>query len=89
VRNFFNNPSTIYNEEPVERPGFFGDSVHVYNDSGALGGYGELECAGQTIGGVSGKLRMTDEFLMWLYVGTPGKLNAISQILLGVDLTRA
>jgi hypothetical protein len=89
VRNFFNNPSTIYNEEPADRPGFFGDSVHVYNDSGALGGFGELECAGQTIGGISGKLRMTDAFLTWLYVGTTEKLNPISQVLLGVDLTRA
>jgi hypothetical protein len=89
VRNFFNNPSTIYNEEPADRPGFFGDSVHVYDDSGALGGFGELECAGQTIGGVSGKLRITDAFLTWLYVGTPDQLNAISEILLGISLTRA
>lgn len=86
VRNFFNNPSTIYNEEPADRPGFFGDSVHIYNDSGAIGGFGELECAGQTIGGTSGKQCVTDAFLTWLYVGTPQKLNAISQILLGVAL---
>jgi hypothetical protein len=86
VRNFFNNPSTLYNEEPADRPGFFGDSVHIYNDSGALGGFGELECAGQTIGGLSGKLRTTDAFLTWVYVGAPERLSAISEILLGVDL---
>ena len=86
VRNFFNNPSTIYNEEPAHRPGFFGDSVHVYNDGGAIGGFGELECAGQTIGGTSGKAASTDQFLTWVYVGTPSKLGVISKILLGVDL---
>ena len=63
--------------------------MHVYDDSGALGGFGELECAGQTIGGISGKLRMTDTFLTWLYVGTPRQINAISEILLGVSLTTA
>jgi len=51
VRNFFNNPSTPYIEEPPQTPGRWGDSVHVYNDGGALGGFGELECFGQTIGG--------------------------------------
>jgi hypothetical protein len=86
VRCFFNNPSTIYVEEPPRRPGHFGDSVHVYNDSGTLGGFGELECAGQTIGGPSGKSAMTDQFLLWLYAGSPRKLNTISKILLGVDL---
>jgi hypothetical protein len=86
VRSFFSNPSTIYVEEPPRRPGHFGDSVHVYNDSGALGGFGELECAGQTIGGPSGKSTTTDQFLLWLYAGSPQKLNTISEILLGVDL---
>lgn len=88
VRCFFNNPSTIYAEEPAHRPGFLGDSIHVYNDSGALGGFGELECAGQTIGGPAGKPTMTDQFLVWLYVGPDAKIDAISRVLLGIELDR-
>ncbi len=86
IRNFFNNPSSIYIEEPAPHPGRWGDSIHVYNDGGQYGGYGELESHGQTIGGMTGKSSSTDQFALWLYVGAPGKIEEIAAHLLGIDL---
>ncbi|WP_119070582.1 DUF6786 family protein [Aggregatilinea lenta] len=84
VRGFFNNPSSIYTEQPEHSPGYFGDSVHIYSDGGGLGGFGELECAGQTIGGATGMSATTDTFLVWIYEGPTARIDAISRILLGV-----
>ena len=55
IRNFFNNPSSEYAEEPYHTKGLRGHSVHVYNDDGTNGDFGELECNGQTIGGTTGE----------------------------------
>jgi hypothetical protein len=85
VRNFFNNPSAGYAEEPAGRPGRSGHSVHVYNDGGGFGGFGELECMGQTIGGSTGRVASTDQMVLWLYVGDPVKLREIAVHLVGVD----
>ncbi|MBN2305220.1 MAG: hypothetical protein JXQ72_12115 [Anaerolineae bacterium] len=86
VRQFSNNPSSIYIEEPDNQVGEQGDSVHVYNDSGSSGGFGEMECQGQTIGGVTGQSSSTDRFMLWAYVGAPGRLKTIAAHLLGVML---
>jgi hypothetical protein len=87
VRNFFNNPSAEYIEEPTQQPGENGHSVHVYNDGGSFGGFGEMEVMGQTIGGVSGKNHSQDSFVLWLYAGAKEKLLEIAGHLLGVDLS--
>lgn len=86
VRNFFNNPSAPYAEEPAALPGQCGHSIHVYNDDGALGGFGELECNGQTIGGATGKSATTDQFVLWLYVGNSQKIKQLIPHLLGIEL---
>lgn len=89
IRQFFNNPSAFYAEEPPGEPGIHGHSVHVYNDDGELGGpnsFGEMECSGQTIGGASGRSTSTDTFVMWAYVGTSAAVRRIAQVLLGVRL---
>lgn len=89
VRCFFNNPSSIYAEEPPDKPGVTGHSVHVYNDGGEFGGarrFGEMECSGQTIGGRSGKTSSTDTFVMWAYTGTSAAIRRIAGMLLGVAL---
>jgi hypothetical protein len=83
VRNFFNNPSAPYIEEPPQNPGRWGDSVHIYNDSGALGGFGELECFGQAIGGDTGRISSSDPMVLWLYVGPEERIEDISLHLLG------
>ncbi|HEY63537.1 MAG TPA: hypothetical protein G4O02_03100 [Caldilineae bacterium] len=86
IRNFWNNPSAPYPEEPPDRPGCRGFSIHVYNDGGDFGGFGEMECQGQTIGGPSGRSSATDSLVLWLYVGPDEKLREIATHLLGVEL---
>ncbi len=86
VRNYFNNPSSPYVEEPAHLPGVRGDSIHIYNDGGMFGGFGELETQGQTIGGSTGLSSTSGQQVLWLYVGAPAKLAAIARQLLGVEL---
>jgi hypothetical protein len=86
VRNFFNNPSAPYTEEPDHTPGCRGHSIHVYNDDGNAGGFGELECNAQTIGGETGRSGSTDQLVLWLYVGAPDKVKEIGLHLLGVEI---
>jgi len=86
VRNFFNNPSVPYIEEPPHIPGCRGHSLHVYNDDGNAGGFGEMECNGQTIGGVTGRSVTTDQMVLWLYVGAPEKMKELVPHLMGVEL---
>jgi hypothetical protein len=83
VRAFFNNPSAPYVEEPPDCIDCRGHSVHVYNDGGMFGGFGELECNGQTIGGATGRAASADTFVLWLYAGAPDKIAAIARQLLG------
>ena len=86
IRNFFNNPSAPYVEEPYHSVGERGLSTNVYNDDGALGDFGELECNGQTIGGETGRSTSTDQMVLWLYVGPDDKLQEIALHLLGVGI---
>lgn len=86
VRNFFNNPSAPYTEEPDHTPGCRGHSIHVYNDDGNAGGFGELECNAQTIGGDTGRSSSTDQLVLWLYVGNTGQIKEIGLHLLGIEL---
>lgn len=86
VRNFFNNPSMPYGEEPADVPGRQGHSIHVYNDDGAIGGFGELEVSGQTIGGESGNSTVTDHLPLWLYVGSAEQVKEIAVHLLGIEV---
>lgn len=83
VRNFFNNPAAPYIEEPPDQPGRRGRSIHVYNDGGGFGGFGELECNGQTIGGSTGRSVSVDQMVLWLYVGPPEQIQAIALHLIG------
>jgi hypothetical protein len=85
VRNYFNNPSSPYAEEPPQTPGGAGDSIHVYNDGGLFGGFGELECHGQTIGGHTGRSSSTDQQVLWVYSGQTDKVARICWQLLGVE----
>ena len=82
VRNFFNDPSSEYVEEPADRVGCRGLSVHVYNDGGVFGGFGELECNGRTIGGKMGASG-SDEFAFWFFKGAEAKVRRLSEALLG------
>jgi hypothetical protein len=87
VRAFFTDPSTHYLEEPPDRPGEHGDSLHVYNDDGNAGGFGEIECYGRAIGGPVGgpdaATASTDATLLWSYSGTVAALAGVARLLLG------
>jgi hypothetical protein len=86
IRNYFNNPSAHYAEEPPALPGRNGFSIHIYNDDGGLGGFGELEVNGQTIGGDSGRSANVDTFVLWFYLGAPDFIQQIASLLLGARL---
>lgn len=86
LRNFFNNPSVPYAEEPDHTPGCRGHSVHVYNDGGQFGGFAEMECNLQTIGGETGRSASTDQLLLWLYVSAEEKVKTIALHLLGIEI---
>jgi hypothetical protein len=85
VRNFYNNPSALYIDEPGPLPGVRGDSIQVYNDGGTLGGFGEMEVHGQAIGGETGKSSSRDEFTLWLYMGRDDKIKRLIPHLLGIQ----
>jgi hypothetical protein len=86
VRNFFNNPSAPYAEEPPLIPGRRGHSIHVYNDDGKSGGFGEMECNAQTIGGATDRSSSTDQMILWLYAGAAEKVKKLVPHLIGVEL---
>jgi hypothetical protein len=85
VRNFFNNPSGAYTEEIDRIPGMHGFSIHVYNDDGGLGGFGELECNAQAIGSYTGRSQSIDQLVLWIYVGETSQVKKIGLNLLGVE----
>lgn len=86
VRSYPNNPSAPYAEEPDFPVGCRGHSIHVYNDGGEFGGFGELEVNLPTIGGETGRSSSSDRLLLWIYVGAVDKINRIVLHLLGVAL---
>lgn len=86
IRNFDNNPSAFYSEEPPDEVGKRGFSVHIYNDDGNIGGFGEMECSGQAIGADTGRHSSQDTFRMWLFTGKNQALETIAELLLGIDL---
>ena len=86
VKCFFNNPSSVYAEEPPAQPGDNGYSVHVYNDDGNFGGFGELECNLQTIGGDTGVQSSTDQILTWFYRGNKEDIENVLLSLMGVSV---
>jgi hypothetical protein len=84
VRHFDNNPSNFYAEEPPGTPGVRGHSVHVYNDDGGMGGFGEMEASGTAINANEDKDVARDIFVLWAFVGPADALKRIGEILLGV-----
>jgi hypothetical protein len=87
IRNYHNNPSEEYIEEPPFLSGYRGDSAHVFNDDGALGGFGELECQCRAVGNNIGRRKVEDVLTLWVYSGYFAKLKVVAKYLLGVDLS--
>ena len=87
VRGFLSNPSAVYTKEPAEAPGCKGHPLHIYNDDNTYGGFAEVECSGQAIGGSTGRSSTEDQMLTWLYVGAPEKIGKIAWALMGIELS--
>ncbi len=85
VRNFFNNPSFPYIDEPIKKPGSSGDSLQIYNDDGNLGGFGEIEVHGCAVGGNTGRKESRDIIDFWQYVGKKEEIWLVAKLLLGID----
>ncbi|MEI8199632.1 MAG: DUF6786 family protein [Eubacteriales bacterium] len=88
IRSFINNPSSLYCCEPFDKPGQTGCSSFIYNDSGALGGYAEMENLGITISGDTGKKCSADVVYNWLYIGEETALKQIANTLLEIKLIK-
>lgn len=86
VRSFANDPSAEYTEEPDFAPGVSGDSVHLYNDDGGLGGFAELEARGRTVGVRAGRTGSVDHYSTWCYRGSAVQLANVARELLGMEL---
>jgi hypothetical protein len=82
VRNYFNDPSSAYLEEPPALKGISGHSAFVYNDDGNGGGFGELECVGLPVGGPHPAER-TETFQAWTFRGRSESLKGIAHLLVG------
>ncbi|MDZ7372378.1 MAG: hypothetical protein ONB23_00270 [candidate division KSB1 bacterium] len=46
VKQFPLDPEGVYLDHPWGKPSEFGDPVQIYNDSGQMGGFAEMECHG-------------------------------------------
>lgn len=85
IINYPNNPSAMYSEEPPTIPGDTGYSIHVYNDSGASGGFAEMECNFQTIGKPTGLDRAVDRLTKWIFTGNTADILRVAKVLLGYE----
>lgn len=85
VRHYFSNPSAVYTKEPPQTPGCKGHPIHVYNDDGSYGGFAEVECSGQALGGDTGRASSEDLLLTWLYVGSSESIRRIAWSVMGVE----
>jgi len=83
VRNFFCNPSGWYVDEAMQPEGHIGDAVQCYNDSGNLGGFGEMEYHAPAIGKKTGLTTYTDTSSLWLFKSRDSHLlNLIETLIL-------
>ena len=84
IKQYNNNPSSPYCCEPADRPNLRGCSLFIYNDSGSLGGFTELEHSGQTISDGSNILTSQDQTLYWVYIGRFDQIRDIVKSFTGV-----
>jgi len=83
VRGSHSDPSAEYSEEPDPSPGVRGDSLHLYDDDGGLGGFAEIEARGTPVLGPRPEA-VTDRFASWWFRGSTDDVARVAQHLLGV-----
>lgn len=82
VRNFHNNPSSVYCGAPYSNPEVYGYPLYLYNDPGSQGGFAEFENCGMTIGGDTGLSKSHDNVYYYFFTGAREKLlNFANEIL--------
>lgn len=86
IKNFPNNPSCMYSEEPPLHKGDRGYSIHIYNDDGKSGGFAEMECNLYTIGQPTGLSYASCRVSTWIFVGNRKKLGMVAECLLGCNM---
>ena len=86
VRNFVNNPSGFYIDRPANQLTKQGDLLQIYNDSGAFGGFGEIECHAPAIGLQTGLSKTVLCIQTWGFSGKAEEIKLITQILLGAKI---
>jgi len=89
VRHFFNDPSAEYVDEPLAvkaEPSHEvrGDSVQFYNDDGSLGGFGEIEVHGRSLGPHRPMRSVVHYLGFWQYTGPVQSVRRAGELLLGV-----
>jgi hypothetical protein len=89
VRASASDPSDEHAEEPDHAPGRRGDSIHLYDDDGGLGGFAELEARGRPHVAGSSPAPVTDVFRTWWYSGPDAQVDAVCRALVGIDPTEA
>lgn len=89
IKNYYNNPSSVYCCEPFDKPGKTGCSLFVYNDDGGLGGFTEFENTFQTIGGDTQLTSSTDSVQNWFYYGSLQRIKAIAKALMGITIAES
>lgn len=77
VRNFYNNPSSVYCGAPYFDPDCYGYPLYLYNDPGSQGGFAEFENCGMTIGGDTGLTKAKDDVYYYFFTGEKEKLLAL------------
>lgn len=86
VRSFPNDPTGENLEEPPDLCGEHGFSIHVYNDSGDVNSFAELECSLPSLFGTDCRNSSDDIIETWIYKGNEEYLSQISKILLGIEI---
>ena len=82
VRNFHNNPSSVYCGAPYYNPKVYGHPLFLYNDPGSQGGFAEFENCGMTISGDTGIYNSHDEVHYYFFTGEREKLLAFANEIL-------
>ena len=87
IRSFHIDICGQYYKTPVSNPEKRGCPLHIYNDSGDMGGFAEHECSCFAVGGSTGRKKSTTTVTTLFYTGCSEKLAFVSRVLLGIELS--
>ncbi len=88
VKLFPVDPKGTYVDKPWGKPSTFGDAIEMYNDSGDMGGFCELECHGPAKVLKKGEVQDHD-IVLHVFRGPIPALQEIGSKLLGADISKA